>query len=135
MKDPSGLRRPASTCSSSVQLIAQRREPRYSVPVLSVRIHAELITKDDTYHGALWDISRHGACLQCRRPIPVGIDCQLRLFQHAGPQIIEREVHLIWTDIVMNAHYVGMSMKEGIPMDNSTFLGILICEGKFPSKS
>jgi hypothetical protein len=114
--------------------MVERREPRYSVPVLSVRIHAELVTAEDTYHGALWDISRHGACLQCYRPVPVGITSCLRLFQHAGPQIIEREVRLIWTDSVMNVYYVGMSMEEPIPMDNSTFLGILICDGRFPSK-
>jgi hypothetical protein len=102
--------------------------------VLSVRIHAELITEDDTYHGALWDISQHGACVQCHRPIPINIFCQLRLYQHAGPQVIEREVRLIWTDSVMNVHYVGMSLDRPIPVDSSTFLGILISEGRLAGK-
>ena len=126
--------RPGKPVCSPEDLALGRREPRYSVPVMSVRIRAELITKADTYHGALWDISCHGACLQCHGPVPIGIDCKLRLYQHAGPQIIERQVHLIWTDSVMSAHYVGMRMLDPIPMDNSTFLGILVSEGRFPTK-
>lgn len=125
---------PKPVCSPQDRALG-RREPRFSVPVMSVRIRAELITRSDTYYGALWDISCHGACLQCHQPVPIGIDCRLRLFAHTGPQIIERQVHLIWTDTVMTVHYVGMSMEDPIPMDNSTFLGILICEGRLPNKN
>jgi hypothetical protein len=126
--------RPGKPVCSPEDRALGRREPRYSVPVFSVRIRAELVTKTDTYHGVLWDISCHGACLQCHQPVPLGIDCELRLYQHAGPQIITRRVHLIWTDSVMNVHYAGMSMKDPIPMDDSTFLGILVCEGTLPTK-
>lgn len=127
--------RPGKPVCSAEERALGRREPRYSVPVMSVRIRAELTTKTDTFHGVLWDVSCHGACLQCYDPVPVGIDAKLRLYQHVGPQIIERQVHLIWTDSVMNAHYVGMSLHDPIPMDSSTFLGILVCEGRLPSKS
>jgi hypothetical protein len=103
-----------------------RRERRYSVPVLSVRITAELITPTCTYHGVLWDISTSGACIQTYEVIPIGITCTLRLHQYAGPQIVERQVRLLWSDDVMRAHYVGMSFDEPIPVDSSTFLGTLI---------
>jgi hypothetical protein len=103
-----------------------RREHRYSVPVFSVRITAELITPAHTYHGVLWDISTRGACIQVYKVIPVGIECTLRLHQHAGSQVVERQARLLWTDDVMRAHYVGMSFEEAIPVDSSTFLGILI---------
>ena len=104
----------------------ERRERRYSVPVLSVRINAELITPSFTYHGVLWDISTLGACIQTYESIPTGISCTVRFHQHAGPQVVEREAHLIWSDDVMRAHYVGMSFDRAIPVDSSTFLGILI---------
>ena len=103
-----------------------RRERRYSVPVLSVRITAELITPTCTYHGVLWDISTCGACIQTYEVIPIGIACTLRLHQHAGSQVVERQARLLWTDDVMRAHYVGMSFDEPIPVDSSTFLGTLI---------
>ena len=104
----------------------ERRERRYSVPVLSVRITAELITPACTYHGVLWDISTLGACIQTYEVIPVGITCTLRLHQHAGSQVIERQARLLWTDDVMRAHYVGMSFDQPIPADSSSFLGTLI---------
>jgi hypothetical protein len=107
------------------RLIA-RREPRYSVPVLNVRITAELITPTHTYHGLLWDISTHGACILTYEKIPVGIPCTLRLHQHAGYQVVERQAKLLWSDEVMRAHYVGMSLNEPILVDSSTFLGVLI---------
>ena len=108
----------------------KRREPRYSVPVLSVRITAELITATQTYHGMLWDISTRGACVQAYEPIPSGISCILRLHQHAGSQVIERQVRLLWSDDVMRAHYVGMSFDEPIPVDSSTFLGTLMMNAR-----
>jgi hypothetical protein len=104
----------------------RRRERRYTVPVFSVRINAELETPQRTYHGLLWDISTQGACIQAFEPIPVGLVCRLRLHQHAGPEVIEREVRLIWTDCVMRAYYVGMCFDEPILADSSTFLGVLI---------
>jgi hypothetical protein len=104
----------------------RRRERRYTVPVFSVRINAELETPQRTYHGLLWDISTQGACIQAFEPIPVGLVCRLRLHQHAGPEVIEREVRLLWTDCVMRAYYVGMSFDQPIPADASTFLGVLI---------
>lgn len=104
----------------------RRREGRYSVPVFSVRIKAELITPERTYHALLWDISTQGACLQSFEQIPVGISCLLRLHQHAGPEVIERQVRLLWRDSVMQAHYVGLRFSEPIPADSSTFLGVLI---------
>ena len=102
------------------------REPRYSVPVLNVRITAELITPAHTYHGLLWDISTRGACILTYEKIPVGIQCTLRLHQHAGYQVVERQAKLLWSDEVMRAHYVGMSLDEPILVDSSTFLGVLI---------
>jgi hypothetical protein len=108
----------------------KRREPRYSVPVLSVRIMAELITATRTYHGMLWDISTRGACVQSYEPIPSGISCTLRLHQHAGSQVMERQAQLLWSDDVMRAHYVGMSFDEPIPVDSSTFLGTLIVNSR-----
>jgi len=104
----------------------ERRERRYSVPVLSVRISAELVTPECTYHGVLWDISTLGACVQTYEVIPTGITCTVRLHQHAGPQVIERQARLLWSDDVMRAHYVGMSFDRPIPVDSSTFLGTLI---------
>lgn len=104
----------------------ERRERRYSVPVLSVRITAEMITSTCTYHGVLWDISTRGACVQTYEAIPTGIPCTVRLHQHAGEQVVERQARLLWTDDVMRAHYVGMSFDEPIPVDSSTFLGTLI---------
>jgi hypothetical protein len=104
----------------------RRREGRYTVPVFSVRINAELVTPDHIYHGLLWDISTQGACVQAFEDIPIGIDCLLRLHQHAGPAVIERQVRLLWTDCVMRAHYVGMSFDQPILADSSTFLGVLI---------
>ena len=108
----------------------KRREPRYSVPVLSVRIMAELITATRTYHGMLWDISTRGACVQSYEPIPSGISCTLRLHQHAGSQVMERQAQLLWSDDVMRAHDVGMSFDEPIPVDSSTFLGTLIVNSR-----
>ncbi len=117
--------RPKSKSEGS-QLNPKRREPRYSVPVLSVRINAELITATRRYHGLLWDISTRGACIQAYKPIPTGISCTLRLHQHAGSQVIERQARLLWSDDVMRVHYVGMSFDEPIQVDSSTFLGTLI---------
>lgn len=104
----------------------RRREGRYTVPVFSVRITAELITPEHTYHGLLWDISTGGACIQAFEKIPVGLTCLLRLHQHAGPEVIERQVKLLWSDLVMRAHYVGMRFDRPIAADSSTFLGVLI---------
>jgi hypothetical protein len=59
------------------KLRLKRREPRYSVPVLSVRIMAELITSIRIYNGMMWDISIRGACVQPYEPIPSGISCSL----------------------------------------------------------
>lgn len=111
---------------SEAKVRVARRERRYSVPVLSVRISAELITPECTYHGVLWDISTLGACVQTYEVIPTGISCTVRLHQHAGPQVIERQARLLWSDDVMRAHYVGMSFDQPIPVDSSTFLGTLI---------
>ena len=108
------------------KLRLKRREPRYSVPVLSVRIMAELITTTNIYHGVLWDISTRGACIQSYEVIPTGIACTVRLHQHAGSQVVERQARLLWSDDVMRAHYVGMSFDESIQVDSSTFLGTLI---------
>lgn len=108
------------------KLRLKRREPRFSVPVLSVRITAELITTTRTYHGVLWDISTRGACVQSYVEIPTGITCTVRFLQHAGSQVVERQARLLWSDDVMRAHYVGMSFDEPIPVDSSTFLGTLI---------
>jgi hypothetical protein len=105
------------------KLLSKRREPRYSVSVLSVRIMADLITSTRTYHGMLWDISTRAACVQSYEPIPSGISCTLRLHQHAGSQVISRRARLLWRDDVMRAHCVGMSFDEPIPVDFSTFLG------------
>ena len=121
--------RPKSKPDGS-KLRPKRREPRYTVPVLSVRITAELITTTRTYHGILWDISTRGACIQSYVPIPTGISCTLRLHQHAGSQVIEREARLLWSDDVMRAHYVGMSFAEPIPVDSSTFLGTLMLNAR-----
>ncbi len=110
----------------AVKLRSKRRETRYLVPVLSVRIMAELITSTRTYHGMLWDISTRGACVQSYEPIPSGISCTLRLHQHAGSQVISRRARLLWRDDVMRAHYVGMSFDEPIPVDSSTFIGRFI---------
>jgi hypothetical protein len=110
----------------AAKLRVKRQERRYSVPVLSVRITAELITPTCTYHGVLWDISTRGACVQAYEVIPTGIACILRLHQHAGSQVVERQARLLWSDDVMRAHYVGMSFDEPIPVDSSTFLGTLI---------
>jgi hypothetical protein len=107
----------------AVKLLSKRREPRYSVPVLRVRIMAELITSTRTYHGILWEISTRGACVQSYEPFPSGISCTLRLHQHAGSQVISRRARLLWRDDVMRAHYVGMSFDEPILVDSSTFLG------------
>lgn len=104
----------------------RRREGRYSVPVFSVRINAELITPEKIYKGLLWDISTSGACIRAFEPIPVGITCKLRLREHAGPDVIERGVRLLWTDEVMRAYYVGMQFDEPIPADGSSFLGVLM---------
>jgi len=108
----------------------RRREGRYTVPVFSVRINAELITPDHTYHGVLWDISTSGACIQAFEQIPIRISCLLRLHQHAGPEVIERTVQLLWRDTVMRAHYVGLRFEQPIPADSSTFLGVLIENSK-----
>ena len=108
------------------KLRLKRREPRYTVPVLSVRITAKLITSTDIYHGMLWDISTRGACIQSYELIPTGIACTLLLHQHAGSQVVERQARLLWSDDVMRAHYVGMSFDEPIQVDSSTFLGTLI---------
>ena len=103
-----------------------RREKRFSVPVLSVRINVELMTDQQTYHGVLWDISTHGACIKTFEPIPIGITCRILLHQHAGSQVVERQATLLWTDEVMRAHYVGMSFDKPIAVDSTSFLGILI---------
>jgi len=104
----------------------RRRECRYTVPVFSIRINAELITPDSTYHGVLWDISTAGACLQTFEQVPIGLGCLLRLHQHAGPEVIERQVQLLWRDTVMRAHFVGLRFDRPIPADSSSFLGVLI---------
>ncbi len=109
-----------------VKLRVDRRERRYTVPVFSVRIMAELITPTCTYHGVLWDINTCGACIQTYEVIPIGMSCTVRLHQHAGSQVVERQAWLRWNDDVMRAHYVGMSFDEPIPDDSSTFLGVLI---------
>jgi len=121
--------RPASK-PVGAKLRLKRREPRYSVPVLSVRILAELITSTRTYHGMLWDISTRGACIQSYELIPTGIACTLRLHQHAGSQVVECHARLLWSDDVMRAHYVGMSLDEPIPVDSSTFIGTLIMNSR-----
>lgn len=108
----------------------RRREGRYSVPVFSVRINAELIFPDRTYHALLWDVSTAGACLQTFEKVPIGSSCLLRLHQHAGPEVIERRVHLIWKDTVMRATYVGLRFEQPIPADASTFIGVLIGNSK-----
>jgi hypothetical protein len=110
----------------ALKLRVERREHRYTVPVFSVRIMAEIITPTHTYHGVLWDISPRGACIQTYEVPPTGISCIVRLHQHAGPQVIEREAMLLWADDVMRAHYVGMSFEEPILIDSSTFLGTLM---------
>jgi hypothetical protein len=107
-----------------------RCEPRYTVPVLSVRIMAVLSTTAGTYHGLLWDISTRGACVRSYEPIPTDIFCTLRLYQHAGSQVVERKARLLWSDAVMRAHYVGMSFDEPIPVDSSTFLGTLMLNAR-----
>jgi hypothetical protein len=112
------------------KLPLKRREPRYTVPVFSVRIMAELITTTGIYHGGLWDISTCGACIQSYEMIPTGIACTLRLHQHAGSQVVERQARLLWSDDVMRAHYVGMSFEEPIQVDSSTFLGTLIMNSR-----
>jgi hypothetical protein len=117
--------RPSSK-PEAVKLLSKRREPRYSVSELSVRIMAELITSTRTYHGMLWDVSTRGACVQSYEPIPSGISCTLQLHQHAGSQFISRRARVLWRDDVMRAHYVGMSFDEPIRFDSSTFLGTLL---------
>jgi len=57
--------------------LSKRRELRYSVSVLSVRIMAELITSIRIYNGMMWDVSIRGACVQPHEPIPSGISCSL----------------------------------------------------------
>lgn len=108
----------------------RRREGRYTVPVFSVRINAELITPERTYHGVLWDISTSGACLQTFELVPIGVECLLRLHQHAGPQVIERQAQLLWRDTVMRAHYVGLRFSPPIPADHSSFVGVLIVNSR-----
>ena len=108
----------------------KRREPRYKVPVLSVRITAELITITDIYHGVLWEISTHGACIQSYGVIPTGIACTVRLHQHAGSQVVVRQAWLLWSDDVMRAHYVGMTFDEPIQVDSSTFIGMLMMNSR-----
>ena len=103
-----------------------RCEPRYTVPVLSVQIMAGLFTTTRSYHGLLWDISTRGACVRSYEPIPIGILCTIRLYQHAGSQVVERKARLLWSDAVMRAHYVGMRFDEPLPVDSSTFLGTLM---------
>jgi hypothetical protein len=114
----------------AVKLLSKRREPRYSVSELSVRIMADLITSTRTYHGMLWDIITRGAYVQSYEPIPSGISCTLRLHQHAGSQFISRRARVLWRDDVMRAHYVGMSFDEPIPFDSSTFLGRFILNSR-----
>lgn len=114
----------------ALKLRPKRREPRYLVSVLRLRIMTELITSMRTYHGMLWDISTRGACVQSYEPIPSGISCTLRLHQHAGSQVISRRARLLWRDDVMRAHYVGMRFDEPIPFDSSTFLDTLILNSR-----
>ena len=98
--------------------LSKRRELRYSVSVLSVRIMAELITSIRTYHGMMWDISIRGACVQPYEPIPSGISCTLQLHQDAGSQVVSRRARLLWRDDVMRAHYMDMSFDEPIRFDS-----------------
>jgi hypothetical protein len=117
------------------KLRVDRRERRYTVPVFSVRIMAELITPTATHHGVLWDISTCGACIQTYEVIPIGMSCTVRLHQHAGSQVVERQARLLWSDDVMRAHYVGRSFDEPIPVDSSTFLGVLIENSRVSQES
>ena len=63
-----------------VNLRPKRREPHDLIPMLSMRIMAELIIFTRAYNGMLWDISTRGAWVQSYQPIayePIasGISC------------------------------------------------------------
>ena len=50
----------------------------------------------------------------------------LRLRQHSGSQVVERQARLLWRNDVMWADCMGIGFDESIQVDSCTFLSTLI---------
>ena len=68
----------------------------------------------------------HEACIQSYEVIPTIMAYTLRLRQHSGSQVVERQARLLWRNDVMRADCMGVGFDESIQVDSYTFLGTLI---------
>ena len=75
------------------------------------------------------------ACIQSYEVIPTIIAYTLRLRQHSGSQVVERQARLLWRNDVMRADCVGIGFDEPIQVDSYTFLGTLIPNSRISQDS
>ena len=66
------------------------------------------------------------ACVQSYEVIATIMAYILRLRQHSGSQVVERQARLLWRNDVMRADCMGVGFDESIQVDSYTFLGTLI---------
>lgn len=116
---------PTSASQDRAKPPRPRQEPRHTVPIFSIQIRAECFLDQDRYVGNLWDVSPTGACVRSSDPIPPTGRVRVRLHDHAGDGMVERLATLMWSDSVMNAHYVGLRFDEPLG-DDCGFLRTLL---------
>jgi len=115
---------PAPSASPKVRI--GRQSKRFSVPVFDLPIRVEvLVGSGIRYSGQLWDVSRHGACLLLRSPIPPNQAALLRIHSPSDNEKIDIAGQLMWLDSVTGSYYAGVRYNQ--PVDfGPTFLGPLI---------
>ncbi len=101
------------------------REPKFSAPFFQILIKVEVLFKDHSYSGHLWDVSRSGACIRSFQEVPMGTTAQIRFYDPADEEIIEAKGELIWMNQLRGAHYSGLKFEEDFDI-SKTFLRLLI---------
>ncbi len=107
------------------RVLRPRGEPRHTVPIFSITIRSEFSLGADRFVGQLWDISRSGACLRSFGPTPCGGRALVRLHDHAGDGVIEKMATLLWSDAVLQIHYLGLRFDQPLAAE-AAFLGTLL---------
>jgi hypothetical protein len=111
--------------SASPKVRIGRQSKRFSVPVLDLPIRVEVLVGGIRYAGQLWDVSKHGACLLLRSPIPPNQAVLIRIHSPSDNEKIDIAGQLMWLDSVMGSYYAGVRYNQ--PVDfGPTFLGPLM---------
>jgi hypothetical protein len=107
------------------QLALPTRESKFSAPFFQILIRVEVFIQNDCYSGALWDVSRSGACIRSFQQIPMGAPAQIRFHEPSEAEFIEAMGEPIWMNQLRGAHYYGLRFDEGFDI-SKTFLRLLI---------